>query len=145
MVSASGKWHKGYLVESSTYDCTSSEAKLYPPTFFKPYTKPFTPKAGTPTKPSPFKTPETSSPSTPPKATTLTETIPTVTLVAKADRESTKANQLSFAKGDLVELVDDSDKWYKGILRNSSTCALSFFLSRLHIIMLIYISYVYCI
>ena len=43
-----------------------------------------------------------------------------VMLVARVSRETQKPGQFSFSKGDIVELVDGSRKWHKGILRKSS-------------------------
>ena len=89
---SSGQWHLGILHQSSTYPITG-EIKKFAPSFFKPYIAP-----------------------------TQTEVSPVgAMLVAKWDREAKRADQMSFCKNDVLEVVKGSGDWHVGILRKSTT------------------------
>ena len=42
-------------------------------------------------------------------------------VIARSGYIGTKSNQLSFAKGDLIEVVSTNGKWHVGILKKSSS------------------------
>ena len=129
-MSSSGKWHVGILRQSSKYPL-GGEPKKYPPNFFKPLAPSSSSVAsGTASSTLPPSSPTAKAPSDKPldrvtgtgEATTETSSGTNVTLLeARSGREAKKPNQMTFSKGDLVELVDGSGKWHVGILRSSKT------------------------
>lgn len=112
VVAAVGKWHTGILVKSSKYPITK-ETLMYPSNFCKPRSAAARPK------PSLMNSVQrtTSSWSHPKAAVKLVE--------AKSAFAARKPSQMSFAKGDLIEVVKEEGKWHVGILRKSTTCEIT--------------------
>ena len=100
VVSSSGKWHKGVLVESSTYPVTG-EVLLYPSNFIQ--ADPPVSMVGS--------------------AETLNRVDqPKQLVVTLSDYEAKKPEVMSFAKGDLIEVIQTQGArgWHKGKLVRSS-------------------------
>jgi len=99
-VGVKGEWHKGILRKSKRYPLTGKTLN-YPPKYVQPYV--------------------TVTEITTVKQTKTAEVLPQPgrMFIAKAGREAKKDSQLSFARGDVVELVGEAGKWRTGILRES--------------------------
>ena len=88
-----GSWHRGIL-KTSTEHAITGNVLYYPPNFVKKYIPNL---AGSDSEQS------------------------GALVVARRDFTAQKAAQMSFAKGDVIRVVDTTGAWHKGVLHQSST------------------------
>ena len=101
-VDTKGKWHKGILVKSSTHPITG-KLLYYPPTLFS----------------SVIADQEA-------KSSNDSGNMPVVAgnenlVVTKCDFKASKASQMSFSRGDVIQVLDTRAAWHRGILKKSKT------------------------
>ena len=110
VVKAMGKWHQGILHKSSKHPITK-KVLLYPSNFCKPLS------AAEGAVISNSSQRAVSVWLQPKEAVKSVKT--TSVFVAK------KRTQMSFGKGDVIEVISEEGKWHLGILRQSNTCELT--------------------
>ena len=139
VVSTSGKWHKGILVKSSKFSITK-KTKSYPSNFCKSFNPKqaslaTTQKTNSWVKPAANATNQSISsqdidaikvkPARKQAVGAVTTTFDCKRVKTKGPYIARKPNQMSFGKGDVIEVVNDAGKWHLGILRTSTTCEIT--------------------
>ena len=93
-VKTTGKWHQGVLVKSARHSITG-KVLYYPPNYFQAKTNL--------------------------SSSSNVEQEKPILVVAKAAFTAVKPSQMSFSRGDIIQELDSTAAWHRGVLKRSTT------------------------
>jgi hypothetical protein len=123
VVSTTGKWHRGILRKSSNYSITN-EILSYPPNFCQPSSvlNRNLETALNWMSDSVGEIKDRANKSVPLKTSTLVQATDGPKVVkARSSFTARKPTQMSFEKGDLIEVISEKGTWHLGMLKQSET------------------------
>ena len=120
VVRTKGQWHEGVLYKSSTFPVDNKTTLFYPSNLVQPYdATAANSDTNTGEQGNDNPTNEVSRDDT--AVVDDAKVVKVVKVVALRECKATKPIQMSFAKGDIIRVLDSKNTWHKGVLVQSSS------------------------